>query len=926
MTNMSEGESYIRAYWDDIQSGRAVVGYYVRQQMKMLLADLENPELQIDFADSEKRIRFIERECRHSEAPFAGKPFILMPWQKAIIEAIFAIKVYNAELGRYVRKYQEVLLVVARKNGKALAIDTKIPTPYGWRTMSDLKIGDEVFAADGTPSKVIATSPVQFGHQCYKVRFEDGAEIIADTDHLWSVTTKKRREPFVVTTADMQKNFVHKHADGKGVEYKYRVPMNEPVKYPHKLLPISPYVLGVWLGDGESSCGRISCGVADFEEMSTLITSDGYNISSVRNDKTCLRLYISMLSSKLCKLNLLNNKHIPQIYLHSSIRQRWELLQGLMDADGFCSKAGECEFTQKSKAIADGIIKLLSSLGIKNTVTTKIPTINGRKCAMVYRVTFFTDQLSPCFKLKRKLVRLKPALNKRMQYKSIVDISPVESVPVKCIGIDHPSQLYLAGEHFTATHNTPLASAITLAEWCCGEMGTKILYGSNDYDQADLLFMATDAMREASPKLARCTRRNQKGIFFGSLKQKRHVGKFTSQNKGSIRKMSAHTSAKEGRNIKIGVVDEVHELKDDAFVMPIKQALSTQDEPLYLEITTEGFTEDGYLDSRLKTAAAVLDGEIEKPNLLIFWYAQDSEEEIWRDENSWYKSNPGLGVIKKWSFLRGMVEDAKLSAATRAFVLAKDFNVKQNNSSAWLPESVIVNTATFDLEMLRGQFYVGGIDLSETTDLTAATALFVNPWTKQKFALSKYFIPEIKLDARYDGGALNPEKKDYREWARQGFVTICPGNEVDPDAVVEWYVELMRQFDVKPLKFGFDNWHAASLKKGLASMFGEDTLVRVGMNFFALNNPMSVLESDLTIKRINFGNNPVTFWCLKNTALKINNLGMKMPVKVHQSKNRIDGAVALIIAYAAAATCKSEYDLLQKNICPRTEGGEKICL
>ena len=161
---------------------------------------------------------------------------------------------------------------------------------------------------------------------------------------------------------------------------------------------------------------------------------------------------------------------------------------------------------------------------------------------------------------------------------------------------------------------TPFASAISLSEFTCGEMGTKILFGSNDYDQADLLFMAADAMREASPKLARCTRRNQKGLFFGNIKQKNHVGKFTSQNKGSIRKISARTSAKEGRNIKVGVVDEIHELKDDALIMPIKQALSTQDESLYIELTTEGFTDEGYLDERLKLAAAVLDGEVDKPN------------------------------------------------------------------------------------------------------------------------------------------------------------------------------------------------------------------------------------------------------------------------------------------------------------------------
>ena len=579
--------SYIREYWEDIQSGKAIVGHFVKQQMKLLLADLDNPNLQIDFAESEKRIRFIEKECRHSEAPFAGKPFLLMTWQKAVIEAIFAIKVYNDEFQKYVRKYQELLLVVGRKNGK-----------------------------------------------------------------------------------------------------------------------------------------------------------------------------------------------------------------------------------------------------------------------------------------------------------------------------------------------TPLASAITLAEWCCGEMGTKILYGSNDYDQADLLFMATDAMREASPKLARCTRRNQKGLFFGNIKQKKHVGKFTSQNKGSIRKMSAHTGAKEGRNIKIGVVDEVHELEDDGFIMPIKQALSTQETPLYIELTTEGFKEDGYLDNRLKLAESVLNGEIDKPNFLIFWFAQDSEEEIWQNENSWFKSNPGLGVIKKWSFLRGMVEDAKRDAATRAFVLAKDFNIKQNSAVAWLPEHVIINPETFDLESLRGQYYIGGIDLSETTDLTAATALFINPYTRKKFALVKFFIPEIKLDTKFDNN-LNPEKKDYRQWARQGLVTICKGNEVDPDEVVAWYVELLKMYDVKPFKVGFDVWHSTALKKGIADYFGEDKLCKVGMNFFSLNTPMNLLESDLTLKILNYNNNEMLRWNLKNVALKINNLAMKMPVKVHQSKNRIDGAVSLIIAYAAAGTCKSDYEMLQKNICKR---GEEICL
>lgn len=911
-------DSYIRAYWEEIKSGKVTVGYYIKRQIELLIADLENPNLQINFAESEKRIRFIERECRHSEAPFAGKPFILMLWQKAVIEAIFAIKIYNEEVGKYVRKYQEVLLVVGRKNGKALDISTKIPTPNGWRTMGDLEVGDEVFAIDGTPSKIVATSPIQCNHDCYRVFFEDGAEIIADAEHLWTVTTKKKRTPFLVTTAEMQKIFMHKRADGKGIEYKYRVPMNLPVEYSHKLLPISPYMLGVWLGDGESSGGRISCGESDLTEMLNLIKMEGYTVASCKRNKTCFRFHVSMLAPKLRELNLINNKHIPQIYLQASTAQRWELLRGLMDTDGYCDKRGQCEFTQKNKAIVDGFVELLSSLGIKSSVRSKIPMIDGRECDLVYRVFFFTDKLAPCFKLKRKTERLKPFLNKRMNNKSIVNIEPVESVPVKCIGIDNPTQLYLVGEHFTATHNTPLASAISLAEWCCGEMGTKILFGSNDYDQADLLFMAADAMREASPKLARCTRRNQKGIFFGNIKQKRHIGKFTAQNKGSVRKLSARTNAKEGRNIKVGVVDEIHELKDDGFIMPIRQALSTQEEGLYIELTTEGFTDDGYLDERLKLAAAVLDGEVDKPNFLIFWYAQDNEQEIWRDEQSWLKSNPSLGVVKKWSFLRGMVEDAKLSASTRAFVLAKDFNVKQNSSAAWLTEDVITNKNIFDPEILRGQFYIGGFDFSETTDLTAAVALFVNPYTMEKHALTMYFIPEIKADALLEDNPLNPERKNYSEWARQGLVTICQGNEVDPDAVISWFVGLLKNYDMRPVRIGFDNWHARGVKDGLISAFG-DVLERIGMDFMSLNGAMSSLESDLTLKKLQYNDNEITRWCLRNTALKLNSIGLKMPVKKFGSpKNRIDGAVALMIAYATLSRFRSDYIYLQKS---RVQGG-----
>lgn len=461
---------------------------------------------------------------------------------------------------------------------------------------------------------------------------------------------------------------------------------------------------------------------------------------------------------------------------------------------------------------------------------------------------------------------------------------------------------------------TPLVAAISLSEFMCGEMGTKILYGSNDFEQADLAFSATDAMREESPSMAKRTRRNQKGIFFGNPKHRKTKGKYSYQNKGSIRKISANGKNKEGRNIKVGVVDEVHEMEDDHLIMPIQQALSTQDEPLYFEITTEGFTEDGYLDHRLADAQKVLDGELDRPDWAIWWYSQDSEEEVWQDERSWQKSNPGIGVIKKWSYLRKQVEEAKSNPSQRAFVLAKDFNIKQNSSAAWLDEATIANTETFDHEMLRGQYYIGGLDFAETTDLCSARALFEDQQTRKKYTLQMYFIPEAKADAILDDDSqLNPERKNYREWEKQGLVVICPGAEVDAELVANWFVDLYEHYGMMPYKIGYDNWHSKDFREIIADNFGKEVLERIGMDFMSLSGPMRSLESDLGRNVLVYNNNEIDRWCLSNTGYKTNNIGLIMPVKKYgTSKNRIDGTLSNIICYATFNRYRSLYRDAQK--------------
>lgn len=446
---------------------------------------------------------------------------------------------------------------------------------------------------------------------------------------------------------------------------------------------------------------------------------------------------------------------------------------------------------------------------------------------------------------------------------------------------------------------TPLVAAMDLAEWFCGELGTKVLCSSNDYEQADLMFQSIDAMREESKTLDKVTRKNIKGIYFGNNNQKKSKGKFSRQNKGSIRKISAKTGAKEGKNIKVGSVDEVHELKDNSSTMPIRQALSTQDEPIYGELTTEGFTRDGYLDNRLVEARKVLKGELYRPRWLIWLHTQDSEEEIWRDESSWVKSNPDLGTIKKWSFLRTMVEEAKTSSATKAFILAKDFNLPQSASSAWLQQSDIVNLSTFDLKDFMGAFYISGNDFAETTDLCSSTILLKKPNDRSTYFHTHYWIPESKL-------LKSPDGVDYEKWAREGWITIVEGNSVDSSLVADYHFALLKEYDLKPYLSGYDNRFAKDYVNRHAEIFGEKLTVNIPQEFKVLNNPMNILEADIRDGLVNYQNNPVCKWCLENTGIVLDKLGRMMPTKMDSTK-RIDGTASKIIAYAVLEQNKSGF-------------------
>ena len=447
-------------------------------------------------------------------------------------------------------------------------------------------------------------------------------------------------------------------------------------------------------------------------------------------------------------------------------------------------------------------------------------------------------------------------------------------------------------------------SALALAEFFCGNAGTNIMCASNDYEQAGILFDEIANMREESRKLEKVSRKNIKGIFMGNPRQKKKKGKFSRQNKAKIKKLSSRTGGKEGRNLDVVIADETHEMKDDGLIMPLKQSMSSKKEPLLIEITTEGFTQDGHLDKALVEARQVLKGEADRPRWLVWLYTMDSETEVWQDRTSWVKANPNLGVSKEWSYLSGLVAEAKTNSSTRAFALAKDFNLKQSNAAAWLQQADSLNPETFDLKDFSGGFYVSGNDFAETTDLCASTILLKRPNDRKTYMHTRYWIPESKLEN-------SPDDVDYRAWERSGHLTIVEGNAVQTSLIADWHFHLLKEYDLKPFKSGYDNRFAKDFQNRYVEIFGEKLTVNIPQEAKVLNNPMRTLEADMRDKLVNYDNNPVCFWCFCNTGIKIDTVGRIMPTKMHPTK-RIDGTASKIIAYATLEWHRSEFmDLIE---------------
>lgn len=428
-----------------------------------------------------------------------------------------------------------------------------------------------------------------------------------------------------------------------------------------------------------------------------------------------------------------------------------------------------------------------------------------------------------------------------------------------------------------------------------GAGGTDICCASNDDRQAKLIWREIAGMRtRLDPK---------KEVTGQNLVEIRNEVKNI-----SVFRLSSKTQNKDGFNIDKTYLDESHDIAEENGQSEIAEAcwrgMSSKDEPLFINCTTQGFNRDCYLDKKIEKAKGVISGEIEDARFLPFLYEQDSEAEVWQDESSWQKSNPSIIYeVKKVDKLKRDLEDAKRDNATRVHMLCKDFNIPQNTASAWLMlEDYDYHQEHFDLEAFRDSYCLAAVDLAETTDLTNLKLLFMKKNDNTKYVFSHYWIPESKLDNADDKNA----GAKYKEWAKDGYLTINEGNDNDLTRVADYLMILKNKYNIRVVKVGYDVKFAKDFIKRLDEYGIESEVIQ--QNPAVMSSPMKLVEADLKSRIINYSENPVDKWCLSNASMQINNLGQVMCVKVNnQASKRIDGAVTLIILYATLQRFRSEY-------------------
>ena len=383
--------------------------------------------------------------------------------------------------------------------------------------------------------------------------------------------------------------------------------------------------------------------------------------------------------------------------------------------------------------------------------------------------------------------------------------------------------------------------------------------------------------------------------------------KYVPSTNSSIKKIPFSAKRSDGYNPHVTVADELAAWVGDAGLKQysvMRSALGSREQPLIFGITTAGYVNDGIFDDLLKRSTRLLLGDSKERRLLPIIYMIDDVSK-WNDINEVIKANPNIGVSVSYDYILEQIAIAEGSPAAKAEFLCKHCNIKQNSSLAWLPIKAVedISGEPIDIESLRGSYAVAGLDLSQTTDLSAAVVVVEKEGRLN--VIAHFWLPSEKIQEATDRDGV-----PYNIYIQKGFLSESGDNYIDYRDVYQWFVDLIEKYEIYPLQTGFDRFSATYLVQDMRTYGFHMDDVFQGDNLWGVLQEMEGLIKD---RKINIGNNDLLKMHLLNAAIKMNTeRGRGKLVKINPT-GRIDGCAALTDALCVRQKWYSEIGLQLKN-------------
>lgn len=850
----------------------------------------------------------------------AGKPTfgeVCAPWVFDFVSAIFGAT--TPEGGAQL--INQFLLCIAKKNTKALALNTPIPTPSGWTTMGELRAGDYVFGVDGKPCKVVSTSEVFQDHKCYELTFSNGQKVVADAGHLWlthalvdnpgsgvgnkSLNRGKRRNR-VRTTQEIVDTLFR---PGDGAR-NHSMPMPEAIQCESIDLPIAPYTLGAWLGDGTSATSQITLDPADSEILDG-IRADGWPIRFRHNNGSKANSYALSdgdrsqmarnvcLATRLRAIGLIQNKHIPRVYFRASYDQRLALLQGLMDTDGCVNKNGKVLFfVASNKRLARDFRDLLSTFGIKSSFIERDVKCNGVPAGTSFFVQFmaFRDRL-PCFRLKRKLDRMKTSDrvgNKaRSQTIQFTEAKEIPSVPVKCISVDSQDHQFLFGETMLPTHNSTIAAGIMMTALIIGwRPDEELLILAPTIEVAGNSFSPAASMVRADPEL--------QSLFHVQVNTRTITHRV---NNTKLKVIAADNDTVSGKKAGRILIDELWlfgtKPKAAAMLQEATGGLVSRPEGFVIYLTTQSdYAPAGVFKDKLDYGRAVRDGKIIDNTFLPIIYEfpdQVLKSEGYLNPDNFYMTNPniGLSVGKDW-IERTLNQTTETKA--RATFLAKHLNVEIKgaiSADSWPGAEFWPRTAkaaiTYDAMLSECSTICVGVDGGGLDDLFGLSLVGRHRETNEWWCWSHAWAHTSVLDRRQ---AIASRLRDFQA---EGSLTIVDDKLEDLSSIIAIIQEikdrgLLAMVSVDPAGIG-------ELVEALAEIgvTQEDKNLVASPQGFQLMNALKTAERKLARSLMWHDDSAMMQWCVDNLRIEPTATAIRA-TKMQAGEKKIDPAMAMMNA------------------------------